>query len=117
MEQEKAILGLAALAQSTRLEAFNLLVRSEPEGLPAGEVARILAVPQNTMSSHLAVLARAGLIDVERRSRQMVYRANIDTLRNLTLYLVRDCCGGRAELCAPLIAELTPCCSPQKVSS
>lgn len=117
MEQEKAILGLAALAQSTRLEAFNLLVRNEPQGLPAGEVARILAVPQNTMSSHLAVLARAGLIDVERRSRQMVYRANIDTLRNLTLYLVRDCCGGRAELCAPLIAELTPCCSPQKVSS
>ncbi|MBY3246141.1 metalloregulator ArsR/SmtB family transcription factor [Rhizobium laguerreae] len=117
MEQEKAILGLAALAQSTRLEAFNLLVRHEPEGLPAGEVARILAIPQNTMSSHLGVLSRAGLIDVERRSRQMVYRANIDTLRNLTLYLVRDCCGGRAELCAPLIAELTPCCSPQKVSS
>ncbi|NKM86541.1 metalloregulator ArsR/SmtB family transcription factor [Rhizobium laguerreae] len=117
MEQEKAILGLAALAQSTRLEAFNLLVRHEPEGLPAGEVARILAIPQNTMSSHLAVLSRAGLIDVERRSRQMVYRANIDTLRNLTLYLVRDCCGGRAELCAPLVAELTPCCSPQKVSS
>lgn len=116
MDQEKAILALAALAQPTRLQAFNLLVRHEPDGLPAGDVARMLAVPQNTMSSHLAVLARAGLIQAERRSRLMVYRAEIAALRELTLYLVKDCCGGRAELCEPLIAELSPCCSPQKVS-
>lgn len=116
MDQEKVILALAALAQPTRLQAFNLLVRHEPDGLPAGDVARMLAVPQNTMSSHLAVLARAGLIQAERRSRLMVYRAGIAALRELTLYLVKDCCGGRAELCEPLIAELSPCCSPQKVS-
>ncbi|TCV62908.1 ArsR family transcriptional regulator [Neorhizobium sp. R1-B] len=116
MDQEKVILALAALAQPTRLQAFNLLVRHEPDGLPAGDVARMLAVPQNTMSSHLAVLARAGLIQAERRSRLMVYRAEIAALRELTLYLVKDCCGGRAELCEPLIAELSPCCSPQKVS-
>ena len=116
MDQEKVVLALAALAQPTRLQAFNLLVRHEPDGLPAGDVARMLAVPQNTMSSHLAVLARAGLIQAERRSRLMVYRAEIAALRELTLYLVKDCCGGRAELCEPLIAELSPCCSPQKVS-
>jgi ArsR family transcriptional regulator len=116
MDQEKVILALAALAQPTRLQAFNLLVRHEPDGLPAGDVARMLAVPQNTMSSHLAVLAHAGLIQAERRSRLMVYRAEIAALRELTLYLVKDCCGGRAELCEPLIAELSPCCSPQKVS-
>jgi ArsR family transcriptional regulator len=116
MDQEKVILALAALAQPTRLQAFNLLVRHEPDGLPAGDVARMLAVPQNTMSSHLAVLARAGLIQAERRSRLMVYRAEIAALRELTLYLVKDCCGGRAELCEPLIAELSPCCFPQKVS-
>ena len=116
MDQEKVILALAALAQPTRLQAFNLLVRHEPDGLPAGDVARMLAVPQNTMSSHLAVLARAGLIQAERRSRLMVYRAEIAALRELTLYLVKGCCGGRAELCEPLIAELSPCCSPQKVS-
>ena len=37
-------------------------MKHEPEGLPAGEVARLLEVPQNTMSTHLAVLTRAGLI-------------------------------------------------------
>ncbi|KKX29353.1 metalloregulator ArsR/SmtB family transcription factor [Rhizobium sp. LC145] len=117
MEQEKAILALAALAQPTRLQAFNLLVQHEPDGIPAGDVARMLAIPQNTMSSHLSVLARAGLISAERRSRLIVYRADIAALREVMLYLVKDCCGGRAELCAPLVAELSPCCTPQKVSS
>lgn len=116
MDQEKAILALAALAQATRLQAFNLLVRHEPEGIPAGDVAKMLAVPQNTMSSHLSVLARAGLIRAERRSRLIIYRADIDVLRELTLYLVNDCCGGRAELCEPLLAQIKPCCPPEKVS-
>jgi DNA-binding transcriptional ArsR family regulator len=64
------------------------------------------------MSAHLATLARAGLVAGERQSRSIIYRANLDQLRNLTLFLLKDCCGGNAALCAPLIAELTPCCSP-----
>ncbi|MET0372000.1 MAG: metalloregulator ArsR/SmtB family transcription factor [Sphingobium sp.] len=110
MDTESAIGALGALAQGTRLDAFRLLVRHEPEGLPAGEVARALAVPQNTMSVHLATLARAGLIRSERRSRIINYRADLDQLKALALFLVKDCCGGRAELCEPLIAELKPCC-------
>lgn len=112
MESNNAIEVLAALAQSTRLDTFRLLVRHEPEGVPAGELARLLCVPQNTMSAHLAILSRAGLIKGERRSRSIIYRAEIDTLRDLTLYLIKDCCGGSAELCAPLITALTPCGAP-----
>ena len=59
METEAAIETLAALAQPTRLEAFRLLVRNEPDGVPAGELARALSVPQNTLSAHLTVLAHA----------------------------------------------------------
>jgi ArsR family transcriptional regulator, arsenate/arsenite/antimonite-responsive transcriptional repressor len=113
MDLDTATAALAALAQPTRLETFRLLVRYEPDGLPAGEVARQLDIPQNTMSAHLAILTRAGLAVSERRSRSIIYRADLGRLRDLTLYLVRDCCGGNAELCAPLIAELSaPCCSP-----
>lgn len=110
MDIRSAISALGALAQGTRLDAFRLLVRHEPEGLAAGEVAKALNVPQNTMSVHLATLARAGLIRSERRSRFINYRADLDQLRALTLFLVKDCCGGKAELCEPLIAELNPCC-------
>ena len=116
MDTEDAIAALAALAQKTRLDTFRLLVAHEPEGVPAGEVARLVGVPQNTMSTHLSVLARAGLVRGDRQSRSIVYHARLDCLRELTLYLIRDCCGGDASLCAPLIADLTPCCTPAKVS-
>ena len=108
MESEPAILALSALAQPTRLETFRLLVRHEPEGLSAGEIANDLAVPPNTMSAHFGVLSRAGLIRAERRSRSIVYRADLDRLQALVLFLLKDCCGGRVGLCEPLLAELAP---------
>jgi ArsR family transcriptional regulator, arsenate/arsenite/antimonite-responsive transcriptional repressor len=111
MESEAAIVGLAALAQPTRLEAFRLLIRHEPTGLPAGDLAAALAVPANTLSSHLGVLARAGLVSAERAGRSIVYRADLDGLRDLVLYLLKDCCEGRSDLCQPLLAELAPCCA------
>jgi ArsR family transcriptional regulator len=112
MESIDAIAALSALAQPTRLETFRLLVRHEPEGVPAGDLARLLDVPQNTLSAHLATLSRAGLVEGLRRSRSIIYRANLDRFRDLTLFLLKDCCGGDPALCAPLIAELTPCCAP-----
>lgn len=110
MESVAATLVLAALSQPTRLEVFRLLVRHEPSGLPAGEIANQLAVPANTMSAHLGVLSRSGLVTAERRSRSIIYRADLGRLRTLILFLLKDCCGGRADLCDPLIAELAPCC-------
>lgn len=110
MENETAIAALSALAQGTRLDVFRLLVRHEPGGMAAGAIARQLDVPQNTMSAHLGVLARAGLVRSERHSRSIVYRADLDGLRALTLFLVKDCCAGDAKVCAPLVAELSSCC-------
>jgi DNA-binding transcriptional ArsR family regulator len=102
MESEQAILALAALAQSTRLGVFKLLVKHEPEGLAAGDIARAIAVPQNTMSAHLSILARAGLVMSERKSRSIIYRANLPAFQDLTSFMVEDCCGGRTEQCAPV---------------
>jgi ArsR family transcriptional regulator, arsenate/arsenite/antimonite-responsive transcriptional repressor len=114
MESEDAIVALAALAQPTRLEVFRLLVKHEPEGLAAGDIARALAVPQNTMSSHLAVLSRAELVSAQRFSRSIIYRADLTRFQAVMLFMLRDCCDGRPEICAPLIEDLTPCCPPPK---
>lgn len=116
MESVAAIEVFAALSQTTRLDTFRLLMSHEPEGLPAGEIARRLEVPQNTMSTHLAILARAGLIESERHSRSIIYRAVVDRVREITTFLVQDCCGGRPELCEPLVAEFSPCCAPKETS-
>jgi len=117
MDTGQAILAFSALAQPTRLEVFRLLMEHEPDGLPAGEIARCVGVPHNTMSTHLAILSRVGLIEAERQSRSIVYRAQLEAVRALAGFLVKDCCGGRPEICAPLIADLSPCCPPQKRSS
>jgi|SRR5215203_4623325 ArsR family transcriptional regulator len=114
MESKMAILALSALAQETRLDVFRLLVKHEPGGLPAGDIAKELAVPHNTLSSHLSILARADLVSSERRSRSIVYRANLATFESVALFLLKDCCGGKRELCASLIESLKPCCLPKE---
>jgi len=113
MESEKAILALAALAQSTRLDVFRLLAKHEPEGLAAGDIAKALAVPQNTMSSHLGILSRAGLVTAQRFSRSIIYRADLQAFQSVVLFMLRDCCDGRPEICAPVIESLKPCCPPK----
>lgn len=114
MDEQETIAALAALAQPTRLRTFRLLVEREPEGVPAGELARLADVPQNTMSAHLATLSQAGLVRGERQSRSIIYRVDLDRFRAVMLYLLQDCCGGNASLCVPLISDLTPCCAPSE---
>ena len=113
MESENVVLALAALAQSTRLDVFRLLAKHEPEGLAAGDIAKALSVPQNTMSSHLSILSRAGLVTAQRFSRSIVYRADLTRFQAVVLFMLRDCCDGRPEICAPVIEGLTPCCPPK----
>ncbi|MGD9543595.1 MAG: ArsR/SmtB family transcription factor [Methylocystis sp.] len=99
MEIVAALACLSALSQPTRLEAFRLLVRHEPKGLAAGDVARALCVPQNTLSAHLNVLSRAKLVMSARSGRSIVYRADLSQLNALARFLAEDCCGGAP--CAP----------------
>ena len=108
METEEAVLALAALSQSTRLEAFRTLVRHEPDGLAAGDLARLLEVPPNTLSAHLSILTRARLVTSERHSRSIVYRADLADFRDVAVFLLQDCCGGRPEVCDPLVESLKP---------
>jgi ArsR family transcriptional regulator, arsenate/arsenite/antimonite-responsive transcriptional repressor len=113
MDDDETISTLSALAQPTRLSVFRLLTSHEPSGLPVGEIAEALGVPHNTMSTHLAILARAGLVTSIRHSRSIVYRASLDQLREMVTFLVKDCCASRPEICTPLIADLNPCCEPK----
>jgi len=110
MDEKVAIKALSALAQESRLEAFRLLVRGGPEGLPAGEIARTLGIPHNTMSAHLAVLSNAGLATARRQGRSILYAADLDRIRGLLAFLLEDCCRGNPDVCAPLLARALPAC-------
>jgi DNA-binding transcriptional ArsR family regulator len=106
MKQPQAIEALSALAHPGRLAVFRLLVRTGPEGMAAGEVARAAGVPANTMSTQLAILQRAGLIASRRESRSIIYAADYGEIRGLLGFLMEDCCQGRPEICAPVAAAV-----------
>ena len=88
------------------MTAFRRLVAVYPNWIGAGDIARGCKVPQNTMSTHLAILTRAGLLHVERAGRQMNYQADLDGFRAVVVYLAKECCDGRSDLCASLVADL-----------
>lgn len=109
MNTEDALSMLAALSHPTRLGAFRLLVEHEPHGLATGGLVEASGLSQSTFSTHLAVLAKAGLVSADKQGRQQIQRANIAGLRDLMLFLAKDCCKGRPDLCEPLLAELACC--------
>ena len=118
MSAVHALAALAALGQPSRLAAFRLLMRREPDGLPAGAVAEAIGCPQNTLSTHLSILARAGLVRAARDGRSIVYRADVAGMRTLIGFLINDCCDGNPELCK-LVDEQkkADCCAPDRNSS
>jgi DNA-binding transcriptional ArsR family regulator len=90
------------------------LVEAGPDGVPAGEIAKAIGVPASTMSTHLGILTRAGLISSRRESRTIYYAIDVGGVRGLFDFLAADCCGGRPELCAPLakFVAAAPACKP-----
>jgi DNA-binding transcriptional ArsR family regulator len=108
MNEKRAIVALAALAQETRLALFRLLVTCGPAGLPAGAIAERLGVQPSSLSFHLAQLVHAGLITQRRASRQLIYSAEYGTMNALLAYLTENCCG-RDVVCAPACDPAAGC--------
>lgn len=105
-----AIDALGALAHETRLSVFRMLIKAGPDGMIAGAIAEECGVPPSTMSHHLATLERAGLVQSERESRLIHYRADFARMRRLLTFLMQDCCQGAPEMCGDLMAGIT--CEP-----
>lgn len=98
-EAPAAVTALGALAQEHRLAVFRLLVQAGDAGMAAGAIAAELAIPNSSLSFHLAQLSHAGLVTSERRGRSLIYRADYAAMNGLLGYLTENCCT-RAS-CAP----------------
>lgn len=91
---EKIIEALGALAHEHRLALFRLLIQAGADGMSAGAIAEALALPNSSLSFHLAHLTRAGLIRQTRQSRSLIYTADYAAMNGLVGYLMENCCGG-----------------------
>lgn len=112
MDDRQALDGFSALAQETRLRIVRLLVAAGPDGLSAGAVGAAVGASSSNLSFHLAHLERAGLIQSRRASRSIIYSAAYPALSGLVQFLMRDCCQGHPDICAPAMAAVASCCPP-----
>ena len=107
MNQEQAIETFTALAQDSRLAIYRLLVREEPHGLPVGEISKRLDIVPSTLSGHLGILKRAGLLISTRHQREIHYSTNLDAMGNLVRFMLEDCCDGKVENCGEVASLIS----------
>ncbi|WP_018262744.1 ArsR/SmtB family transcription factor [Methylobacterium sp. WSM2598] len=117
MDERQALAAFAALAQAHRLRSVRRLVAAGPDGMAAGSLAAEVGVAVSNLSFHLKELAHAGLVRSRREGRSIIYSADYGALSGLIEFLMRDCCGGRPEVCAPAVTALAACCGPQETVS
>ena len=109
MDTSQAIDAFSALAHETRLTVFRLLIKEGDQGLSAGIIAQQLKVQPSTLTAHLHILRRSGLIQSTRQKQKILYSADISGTRDLLRFLTQECCGGNPEICAELSTSVKIC--------
>ena len=111
MDERQALDAFGALSQETRLRIVRILVQAGPDGMAAGAIGEAVGASSSNASFHLAHLERAGLIRSRREARSIIYGANVDGLTGLILFLMKDCCRGNPQICAPAFESLQAACA------
>jgi DNA-binding transcriptional ArsR family regulator len=99
MDENRAVVSLAALAQGMGLRGFRTLFGSAPDGLTPGVLALTLGVNSSTLSFHLKELLHAGLVSQERDGRNLIYRPSLRHMTDLLDYLTAHCCEATGGSC------------------
>jgi ArsR family transcriptional regulator len=109
MDTSQAVDAFSALSHETRLTVFKLLLKEGEQGLSAGVIARQLDVQPSTLTSHLHILKRSGLLQSIRQQQKIVYSADIQGTRELLRFLTQECCQGHPEICSDLFGSVKAC--------
>jgi DNA-binding transcriptional ArsR family regulator len=109
MNTSQAIDAFSALSHETRLTVFKLLIKEGEQGLSAGNIARQLDVQPSTLTAHLHILRRSGLLQSTRQQQKILYSASIQGTRDLLQFLTNECCQGHPEICADLFESAKVC--------
>ena len=96
METQDVVTALTALAQTSRLAVFRLLVQTGEKGMSAGKIAEALDIPPSSLSFHLKELHYAGLIKPKQEGRFVIYSANYEHMKAVISYLTENCCNGES---------------------
>lgn len=84
-----AIRILSALGQTTRLRVVLALVGAGGAGMASSDIADVIGVPRNLMSSHLAILSKAGAVVSLKQGRAVTYTVRGEAIGDIANYLLR----------------------------
>ncbi len=83
MKEADALKMLSALGQHIRLRVLTTLAQAGSEGMASSDLADLVGVPRNLMSTHLAVLSKAALVTPCKDGRSVVYVIRRESLADL----------------------------------
>jgi ArsR family transcriptional regulator, arsenate/arsenite/antimonite-responsive transcriptional repressor len=89
MPEKQLVFALKAVADPTRLKILRLLKQKggcsldKSEGLCACDIEEQVRLSQSTISHHMAILKKAGLVHAEKLGLWMWYRRNEKLLKEL----------------------------------
>jgi ArsR family transcriptional regulator len=90
LSEKQLVLALKAVADPTRLRILRLLKQKnansldKAEGLCACDIEEQIRLSQPTISHHMAILRKAGLVYAEKLGLWMWYRRNQKALKELS---------------------------------
>lgn len=96
MEIKNIVTALAAIAQSSRLAIFRLLVQAGSAGMTAGKISEAVGIPPSSLSFHLKELTHANMVHYRQDGRFVLYVVNFSTINALIAFLTKNCCAGQA---------------------
>ena len=102
MNTEQAATLFEALSSEARLNVFRLLVKHAPEGLVAGDIAKLLGIPSTNLSFHLKGLVHSNLVHQEKEGRFLRYQANLTLMLETIAWLTAECCAANPQHCKSL---------------
>ena len=98
MKTNTAVKILSVLAHEGRLSLLQALVQAGDTGTSVSTLAAALGQNVKTVSAQLQLMADAELVRARREGKQMIYRAEYETLGGLFAFIMHDCCAGDESL-------------------
>lgn len=100
---------LGAMGSESRLRILRLLLAAHPDGMITGDIQAELGIPPSTLSHHLEKLRHEGLIVSRREGTFLWYTANVDSLRELLMFLYAECCTRNPVISLDEVSRLCRC--------
>lgn len=99
MNIQTAVTCFSNLGHRRRLEIIKLLIKAAPHGLTMGEIAAKAHIPGSTLTHHILLLERVGMVKRQQESQSIHCVINTDLIKELAAFLLDECCAGFTKTC------------------